>query len=101
MPCSIVSDSLPPHGRYPTRLLCPWTFPGKDTGVGCHFFLQENLSDPRIKATSPVLTDGFLYHCATREAQTRKIGRINKTKRWGFEKVNKTEKPLARLIQRA
>ena len=25
----------------PTRLLRPWDFPGKDTGVGCHFLLQE------------------------------------------------------------
>ena len=24
----------------PTRFLCPWDFPGKNTGVGCHFFLQ-------------------------------------------------------------
>ena len=23
-----------------TRLLCPWDFPGKNTGVGCHAFLQ-------------------------------------------------------------
>ena len=22
------------------RLLCPWKFPGKNTGVGCHFLLQ-------------------------------------------------------------
>ena len=22
------------------RLLCPWDFPGMNTGVGCHFFLQ-------------------------------------------------------------
>ena len=22
------------------RLLCPWNFPGKNTGVGCHFLLQ-------------------------------------------------------------
>ena len=22
------------------RLLCPWDFPGEDTGVGCHFLLQ-------------------------------------------------------------
>ena len=29
-----------PHGLQPTRLLCPWDFPGKDTGVGCHFLLQ-------------------------------------------------------------
>ena len=24
----------------PTRLLCPWDFPGKNTGVDCHFLLQ-------------------------------------------------------------
>ena len=24
----------------PTRLLCLWNFPGKNTGVGCHFLLQ-------------------------------------------------------------
>ena len=24
----------------PTRLLCPWDFPGKNTGAGCHFLLQ-------------------------------------------------------------
>ena len=38
--CSVVSDSLQPHGLWPTRLLCPWDFPGKNTGVGCHFLLQ-------------------------------------------------------------
>ena len=37
---SIVSDSLWPHGLYATRLLCPWDSPGKNTGVGCHAFLQ-------------------------------------------------------------
>ena len=25
---------------WPTSLLCPWNFPGKNTGVGCHFLLQ-------------------------------------------------------------
>ena len=25
---------------HPTRLLCPWDSPGKNTGVGCHFLLQ-------------------------------------------------------------
>ena len=25
------------HRRQPTRLLCPWDSPGKNTGVGCHF----------------------------------------------------------------
>ena len=35
-----VSDSLEPHGLQPTRLLCPWDFPDKNTGVGCHLLLQ-------------------------------------------------------------
>ena len=38
--CSFVPDSLQPHGLQSTRVLCPWDFPGKDTGVGCHFLLQ-------------------------------------------------------------
>ena len=30
-----------PHGLQPTRLLCPWDFPGKSTGVGCHCLLRN------------------------------------------------------------
>ena len=37
---SVVSDSLRPHGLQPTRLLCPWDSPGKNTRVGCHALLQ-------------------------------------------------------------
>ena len=37
---SVVSDSLWPCGRQPSRLLCPRDFPGKNTGAGCHFLLQ-------------------------------------------------------------
>ena len=37
---SVLSDSFHPHGLQPTRLLCPWGFPGKNTGVACHFLLQ-------------------------------------------------------------
>ena len=37
---SIVPDSLRLHGLQPVRLLCPGDFPGKDTGMGCHFLLQ-------------------------------------------------------------
>ena len=32
--------TLPPHGLWPTSLLCPWNSLGKNTGVGCHFLLQ-------------------------------------------------------------
>ena len=37
---SVVFKSLWPHGLQPTRLLHPWDFPGKSTGVGCHCLLQ-------------------------------------------------------------
>ena len=40
---SLVAQScltLQPHGLWPARLFCPWDFPGKNTGVGCHFLLQ-------------------------------------------------------------
>ena len=33
--CSVVFDSLRSHGLQPTRLLHPWDFPGKCTGMGC------------------------------------------------------------------
>ena len=32
--------TLWPSGLGPTRLLCPWDFPGKNTEVCCHFLLQ-------------------------------------------------------------
>ena len=35
---SVVFDSSRPHGLQPPRLLRPWDFPGKSTGVGCHYF---------------------------------------------------------------
>ena len=37
---SVVSDSVRPQRRQPTRLPRPWDFPGKNTGVGCLFLLQ-------------------------------------------------------------
>ena len=38
--CSVVSNPQQPHGLQPTRLLHPWDFPGKSTGVGCHCLLR-------------------------------------------------------------
>ena len=35
-----MSDSVRPHRRQPTMLLRPWDSLGKNTEVGCHFFLQ-------------------------------------------------------------
>ena len=41
---SVVSNPQRPQGLQPSRLLCPWAFPGKSTGVGCHCLLQTGMS---------------------------------------------------------
>ena len=41
-------QTLQPYGLWPTRLLCPWDSPGKNTGVACHFLLQyEYIEDAK------------------------------------------------------
>ena len=37
----VMSNLLRPNGLKLTRLLCPWNFPGKNTGVSWHFLLQQ------------------------------------------------------------
>ena len=37
-----------PHEWQPTRLLHPWNFPGKSTGMGCHCHLVRSLQSPDI-----------------------------------------------------
>jgi len=39
-------------GTVAHRLLCSWDFPGKNTGVGCHFLLHGDLPDLRVKPES-------------------------------------------------
>ena len=53
---SVVSDSVWPHGLQPTRLLCPWDSPGKNTGVGCHFLLQCVKVESESEVTQSCLT---------------------------------------------
>ena len=38
--CIVGSNSLRPHGLWPTGLLCPWDSPNKNNGVGCYFLIQ-------------------------------------------------------------
>ena len=38
---AVMDDSLRPQGLLPARILCPWHFPGKNTGVSCHFLLLD------------------------------------------------------------
>ena len=50
--CQILCN---PIDHSPPRLLCPWDFPGKNTGVGCHFFLQGTFP---IQGSNPPLLLG-------------------------------------------
>ena len=59
--CLVVSDSLQPHRPQPTRPLCPWDSPGKNTGVGCHFLLQKKLQK-EIKWSHLVVSDSLQPH---------------------------------------
>ena len=56
---SVVSDSVQPHRRQPTRLHHPWDSPGKNTGVGCHFLLQcmKVKSESEVTQSCPTLSD--------------------------------------------
>ena len=67
---SVVSDSLGPHGLQPTRLLCPWNFSGKNTGVVATSY-SRGYSLPRdqthISCVSCIHRQ-ILYHWATWES---------------------------------
>ena len=71
--CLVLSDSLRPTDfLYPLRLLCPWDFPGKNTGVACWFLLQTIFPTqglpPHLLHLLKWQTD-FFYHWGTWEAQ--------------------------------
>ena len=63
---SVVSDYSQPHGLEPTRLLCPWDSPGKNTGVGCCALLQE-IFPTQGYTGSDTLASGFFTASTTWE----------------------------------
>ena len=65
--CSAMANARQPHGLQPTRLLCPWDVPGKNTGVGRHFLLQGTFLTRRLNSCL-LLSRQILYHWATWEA---------------------------------
>ena len=75
--CCLVDKSyltlLWPYGWQPARLLCPWDFLGKNTGVGCCFLLQGS-SRPRDWTCVSCIGKWILYHWATTEVHTQTLG---------------------------
>ena len=80
--CSVVSDSLWPHGLEPTRLLCSWDSPSKNTGVGRHSLLQ-GISRPRDRTQISCNVGRFITVWATRKAHFYRWG--NKFRVWELE----------------
>ena len=66
---SVVSDPQWPHGLQPTRLLCPWDFPGRSTGVGCHCLLRRLALDP-LNSTCLASSLGFISRLCTCSTST-------------------------------
>ena len=66
--CSVMPNSLQSHILYPTRLLCPWTSPGKNTKVGSHPFSRES-SQLRDWTQVFCIASRFFTIWATRGAQ--------------------------------
>ena len=55
---SVVSHSSRSHGLQPTRLLRPWDFPSKSTGVGCHCLLRPTTQMDSLPAKLPEMPHG-------------------------------------------
>ena len=69
----LCSALLRPYGLLlPIRLHCPWYFPGKNTGAGCHFLLQRIFptQDSNCISCNSWIGRWVLYSWVTREAPT-------------------------------
>ena len=65
----VVSNSLRQHGLSSARLLCPWDCPGKNIGMGCHFYF------------------GHLMQKANSLEKTLMLGKIKGRRRRGWHRM--------------
>ena len=77
--------TLRPHGLWPAGLLCPWDFPGKSPGVGCHFLLQGIFP-----------TQGSNPHLLHWWVTSLPLSHRGSTALLGRHSLNSTEKPSGR-----
>ena len=58
--CSVMSNSLQPHGLQPTRLLCPWRFSRQEYWSGLRWPPPRDLPNTGIEPRSPAFeVDSF------------------------------------------
>ena len=79
-----------------TRLLGPWDFPGKNTGVGCHFLLQGIFLTQGSNPGLPHCRQ-MLYRLSYRQAQyvNTSLSKIDRTSR---QKISKNIVYLINMI---
>ena len=79
-----MSNSLQPYGLWPTRLLCPWDSPGKNTGVGRHVLLQGTFPTQGLSpcllcllhwqvGSSPLVPPGKPYNMSAAAAAAKSL----------------------------
>ena len=92
---SVVPDSSWPHGLQPTRLLRPWDFPGKSTGVECHhllrieplgntkrLFFKRNSNITQLFSRTESLTDSFIPESNLKHRWIQKVMKNNVSFYW-------------------
>ena len=77
--CSVMFDSSWPPGLQPTRLLHPWDFPGKSTGVGCHCLLCNGIllnhkKDQILSSVTTRIDLGVIMLSEVRQRKTNIVG---------------------------
>ena len=72
----VMSDSLWPHVLQPSRPLCPWDTPGKNTGVDCYLLLQ-GIFLTQGSNPGPLHCRQILYHLSQREVHPFKRMGVN------------------------
>ena len=100
---SVVSDSVRPQRRQPTRLPRPWDSPGKNTGVGCHFLLQcvKVKSESEVSQSCPTLSDPV--DCSLPGSSVHEIfqARVLEWGATGCPRRTKTQQVISQMKERA
>ena len=75
------------HGLQPIRLLRPWDFPSKSTGVGCHCLLQEKLyTVSQNKTGSWLWLRSWTPYCQI-QTEIEKVGKTTRPFRYDLNQI--------------
>ena len=98
---SVVSDSVRPHRRQPTRVPHPWDSPGKNMEVGCHFLLQCMKMKSESEVAQLCMTLGDTMDCSPPGSSAHGIFQA-RVLEWGaiaFSNCSNAAATAAKLLQ--